>query len=79
MGGEPPRGSPNGWSLGGKSLNWNPHGRPHLDPHVGFYGWLIFDPRMFMMPWYQLVVVRFEPINKLPYSKNLISNIHEGY
>ncbi len=68
MGGESPRGLPNEGSLGGgKSPNWNQPRGPHLDPHVGIYGWLIFDPRMFMSPWYWLVVIWFEPINKLPY------------
>jgi hypothetical protein len=50
---------PNGGSLGGASL----------DPPIGFYGWLTPDPRIFMSPWYQLVLIKFEPTNKLPYRK----------
>jgi hypothetical protein len=43
--------------------------RPPLDPHVGLYKWLAFDPNMFMPPWYQPIIVQFKPTNKLPYWK----------
>jgi hypothetical protein len=40
-----------------------------LNPHVGLYKWLTLDPRIFMPPWYPLVVVYYEPTSKLPYKK----------
>jgi hypothetical protein len=52
---------------GGGSLNWNPPKRPLLNPLVGFYGWSALDPKMFMPPWYPLVVVWSKPTNKLWY------------
>ncbi len=65
--GESPGDPPNGRSPGGRSLDWNPPRRPQLDPPNGLYKWSTFNPRMFMPPWYQPVVVWYEPINKLPY------------
>jgi hypothetical protein len=46
-----------GGSLRGRSPN----------PPIGFYGWQTPNPRIFMPPWYQLIPIRFEPTNKLPY------------
>jgi len=65
--GKPSRGLLNGGPPKGGSLYRNSPGGPPLDPHVGFYGWLTPNPRIFMSPWYQLVPIRFEPTSKLPY------------
>jgi len=54
--------------LGG-SHNWNPPWRLAFDPHVKLYIWLAPDPRMFMPPWYQPIIVQSKPTNKLPYWK----------
>jgi hypothetical protein len=40
-----------------------------LDPLVGFYEWLTPDPRVFMPPWYPLVIIQFEPTSELLYQK----------
>jgi len=46
--GDSPRGSsPKGDSLRG----------PPFNPPVGFYGWPVFDPHMFIPPWYQSPIV----------------------
>jgi hypothetical protein len=57
LGGELPKGSLNGRSLKGGSCNLDPLGGSSHDPHVGFYGWSTYNPRIFMPPWYQLVPV----------------------
>jgi hypothetical protein len=41
-------------------------GGPPFNPPIGFYGWLIPDPHMFIPPIVQLVS---EPATKLPYMK----------
>jgi hypothetical protein len=50
-------GSPNGRSLGRRSHDQNPVGVSPLNPHVGLYGWLALDPRIFMPPWYPLIAI----------------------
>jgi hypothetical protein len=68
--GELPRGSPNGESLrGGGSPYQDPLKKPLPNPHVGFYRWLAPNPRIFMPPWHQAILIQFEQTNKLPYWK----------
>jgi hypothetical protein len=56
-----------GGSLRGRSPNQDRPRGPPPDPPIGFYGWQTPNPRIFMPPWYQLIPIRFEPTNKLPY------------
>jgi hypothetical protein len=60
---------PNGGSLKGGSPYQNPLGEPPPSPPIGFYGWQAPNPRIFMPPWYQSVLIQSEPTNKLPYWK----------
>ncbi len=61
-------GSPNGRGLVGKgSLDRNLLGGLPPIPFVGLYGWLAFDPKIFMPPWYPPVATK--PTSKLPYQK----------
>jgi hypothetical protein len=55
----------------GGSLDQDPLEGSPPNPHVGFYRWLAFDPRMFIPPWYQQPIVQFvlEPTIKLSYKK----------
>jgi hypothetical protein len=62
LSGKRPRDSPQGGSH-----NWNPLGRPPLDPHVRLYKWSAPNPRMFMPPLYQPIIVQSKRTNKLPY------------
>jgi hypothetical protein len=69
MGGEPPRGSPNGRSPRGGMFDQCPLGGLPPDPLLGFYGLPTLDSRIFMPPWYPSIVGQFEPTSKLPYQK----------
>jgi hypothetical protein len=69
MSGESFTGLPNGRSPKGGSLDQDPPGGSPLDPLVGFYGWQAPIPRIFMPPWYQLILVRSKPTSRLPYQK----------
>jgi len=60
-GGELPRGSPNGGSLGGRLPYQDPPRGLPPNPRVGFYKWPTSDLRMFMPPWYPLVAIQSEP------------------
>jgi hypothetical protein len=60
---------PNGRLPRKGSLDRDPPGRPPLNPLVGFYGWQTLDSRIYMQPWYQLVLVLSKPTSKVPYRK----------
>ncbi len=60
---------PNGTSLERGSHYQDPFGRLPLDPPIGLYRWPTRNPRIFMPPWYPLVIVWYEPTNKIPYWK----------
>jgi len=60
---------PNGESPRGGSPNRDPLRGLPPNPRVGFYGSQAFNPRIFMPPWYQPILVQFEPTNNLPYQK----------
>jgi hypothetical protein len=48
----PPDGGQPKDTHGRSSLRRNPIRGPTFNPHVGSFGWLAFDPRMFILPWY---------------------------
>jgi hypothetical protein len=48
----PPNGGQLKYSHGANSPRRNPLGGPTFNPRVGSFGWLAFDPQMFIPPWY---------------------------
>ncbi len=57
-----PKGSthqpPDGDSSRGSLPQGYPHGGPPFNPPIGSYGWPTPNPRMFIPPWYQPLVVQ---------------------
>jgi hypothetical protein len=52
----PPSDSLRGGLHGGDLLRAYPPWDPTLNPLVGPYGWPISNPRMFVPPWYPIVI-----------------------
>jgi len=51
-----------------EEIHWKSH---PFNPPIGSFGWLAPNPRMFIPPWYQPLVVQpiSKPTTKLPYKK----------
>jgi hypothetical protein len=58
---QPPDGEQCGDSPRRSSPKGDPLGGPPFNPLVGSYVWPTFDPRMFIPPWYQPLVVQIVP------------------
>jgi hypothetical protein len=60
---------PNGRSPRGRSFDRDPFGGPPPNLPIRLYEWSTLDPRIFMPPWYPLIIIGFKPTNKFPYQK----------